>query len=256
VLIILLGRWYRCIRTCVSGCSCEGRLKMSRHREYQAALRKGAEKDALFLDVGCCFGYDVRKLVLDGFPADRVLASDLEQGFWDVGNRLFTQSPKIRFIAGDIFDDSLLAMNTKSTTIAEPEKDFDLQQLTSLTPLQGKVTIIHASSIFHLFPSTHQLILAKRFAALLSPTPGSMIFGEHIGLPVMGAFTLEGTEVSGVNQVFCHSPESWKAMWDGEVFEKGTVRVEAEVREWDAKEMMLPEGSNKVHELVWSVHRL
>jgi hypothetical protein len=30
------------------------RLKMSKHPKYELALNKGAEKDALFLDIGCC----------------------------------------------------------------------------------------------------------------------------------------------------------------------------------------------------------
>ncbi|KAG0704926.1 hypothetical protein DFH29DRAFT_909282 [Suillus ampliporus] len=31
--------------------------------------------------------------------------------------------------------------------------------------------------------------------------------------------------------MFAHSTESWNVMWDGEVFKKGTVKVEAELRE-------------------------
>lgn len=30
--------------------------------------------------------------------------------------------------------------------------------------------------------------------------------------------------------MFCHSPETWKELWDGQVFEKGTVKVETELR--------------------------
>jgi len=31
--------------------------------------------------------------------------------------------------------------------------------------------------------------------------------------------------------MFCHSPDSWTELWDGGVFEKWTVRVEATVKE-------------------------
>ena len=32
------------------------------------------------------------------------------------------------------------------------------------------------------------------------------------------------------NEAFCHSPESWKELWDGILFEKGTVNVEVSVK--------------------------
>ncbi|KIL67227.1 hypothetical protein M378DRAFT_73824 [Amanita muscaria Koide BX008] len=69
----------------------------------------------------------------------------------------------------------------------------------------------------------------RRLASLLSPDPGSIIFGGHGGLPVKGNRThhLLGSE----RTMFCHSPESWRDFWDGQVFAKGTVRVEAELQE-------------------------
>lgn len=55
------------------------RLQMPRHSIYKKILEMPKERPgALLLDVGCCFGTDVRKAVLDGFPPSQVIASDIE----------------------------------------------------------------------------------------------------------------------------------------------------------------------------------
>ena len=61
--------------------TCAYRLKISRFPAYKDLLRLGIErKGALFLDLGCCVGNDVRKAVADGFPVTQALASDLHPG--------------------------------------------------------------------------------------------------------------------------------------------------------------------------------
>lgn len=87
--------------------------------------------------------------------------------------------------------------------------------------------MIYAACIFHLFTEDQQTCLAEALACLLSPTPGSVIFGEHGGRPVKG---LRYEPVDG-KSMFCHSPESWVELWNGTVFPKGEVKVEAKLRE-------------------------
>ena len=76
--------------------------------------------------------------------------------------------------------------------------------------------------VFHLFQEDEQLELAQRLGALLSPLPGSIIFGFHAGLPVPG---IRSKSISGL-RVFCHSPDSWRSLWETKVFEKGSVEVD------------------------------
>ena len=109
--------------------------------------------------------------------------------------------------------------------------------LTSLTPLQGHVSAIHASSLFHLFEEVKQLELGKRLASLLSPVPGSLLFGAHVGLPEKG--------IRNGNK-FCHSPESWKELWDGTIFPKGTVDVVAGLKQFEG-----PGYANVTNYLMW-----
>jgi hypothetical protein len=173
-------------------------------------------------------------------------------GFWDLGHELFKSTPEsfpAVFIAGDVFDSSLLAPRPpfcESPQTPPPP----LTCLTSLTPLQGHISAIHASSLFHLFGEEKQLELAHAIATLLSPLPGSVIFGSHLGHPVKGFRTEMAT--SRGNGIFCHSPDSWCELWNGKVFERGTVRVDAGLKQLNATHSKFSVFSM----LWWSVTRL
>ena len=124
-----------------------------------------------------------------------------------------------------------------------PQAPPELRSLTSLTPLQGRVSAIFACAFFHLFDEVKQLQAARQLSSLLSPLPGSAIFGAHSTMLVNG---MRGTSLGF--EVFCHSPESWKELWDGIVFEKGTISVEVGVK--------LVDGVDKLVWMSWSVTRL
>ncbi|THG92561.1 hypothetical protein EW026_g8377, partial [Hermanssonia centrifuga] len=233
-------------------------LKISRFPAYKELLRLGKERQgALFLDMACCVGNDVRKAVDDGFPVNQALASDLEPGFWDVGHKLFKSTPEtfpVPFIPGDAFNSVFLAPAPVSTSLPDGPVP-PLSSLTSLTPLIGRLSVIHASSFFHLFNEELQLQLAKRLGSLLSPEPGSFIFGSHAGLPEGGLRSLNLRGSARVVEMFCHSPESWKELWEKEVFGEGKVKVEAfltEVQRQDLPDMII----DKRYIMVWSATRL
>jgi hypothetical protein len=116
------------------------------------------------------------------------------------------------------------------------------------------VSIIHASAFFHLFNEEKQLYLARALAGLLSPEPGSMIFGMHVGLAEKG----HTTDPLGFGyRLFCHSPETWAQVWDGVVFEKGVVSVQSKLRHVERKEYPGGEAMmESVEMLLWSVTRL
>ena len=113
---------------------------------------------------------------------------------------------------------------------------------------------IHASSFFHLFSEASQLHVARALAGLLSPEPGSVIFGSHVGKADKG-FT---ASPSGVHQMFCHCPESWAQLWDGVVFEKGVVVVKANLVEIEREDPDAHQSTffAKFTILEWSVTRL
>jgi hypothetical protein len=115
--------------------------------------------------------------------------------------------------------------------------------------LQGHVSAIHAAGLFHLFNEQKQLTLVKNLATLLSPESGSVIFGSHISKPEKGLRTS-----SGGSQMFCHSSESWEALWEGQIFKKGNVKVETKLVE--RTNTLVGGPGVVVHWLVWSVTRL
>ncbi|EKM48276.1 uncharacterized protein PHACADRAFT_266453 [Phanerochaete carnosa HHB-10118-sp] len=250
---------YPCIRICGFV-----KTKISRFPAYKDLLQLGKERPgALFLDVGCGVGNDTRKVVLDGFPNNQIIASNLHAELWDVGHKVFKSTPEsfpVKFVAGDVFDDAFLARSGPVATpeaadalVAGSEPSIDLSALTSLTPLRGKLSAIYASSLFHLFDEERQSELARRLASLLSPTPGSFIFGAHIGNPEKGLILdyLTANAPAGT-RMFCHSPESWKALWEG-IFGEGKVETNAVLT--TAQRPDTPVGV-KTDFMAWSVKRL
>ncbi|KAJ3574693.1 hypothetical protein NP233_g1602 [Leucocoprinus birnbaumii] len=213
------------------------KLKISRLPAYKYLMQlKDDRPGAILLDAGCCsdratVGNDLRKAVADGWPVENAIATDLEAEFWKYGHELFKSTPETfpaGFIAGDLLSDETLTPQTRFYTPPTTARPSNLQSLKSLTPLNGHISAIHASSFFHLFDEERQANLAKRLASLLSPEPGSIIFGRHGGLPEKGSREVHSMKTDV--KVFCHSPESWKELWDGEVFEKGSVRVNVELK--------------------------
>ncbi|OJT14325.1 hypothetical protein TRAPUB_9116 [Trametes pubescens] len=238
------------------------KLKLSQLPAYVRLLAMGRERQgAILLDIGCCFGNDIRKAVYDGYPIENIIGSDLRGEFWELGHRFFKSTPTtfpVPFIPGDVFDPAHLAP-VPPFRVQPDEPAPELSTLTSLNPLRGHVSTIHASAFFHLFSEESQLKLARALAGLLSPAPGSMILGWHVGRPEKGfRYEVLPPHRQG-NPMFCHNPESWKAMWE-QVFEEGVVKVEAELREEaerrDWKDMPGVAPGAKFYALVWSVTRL
>lgn len=230
------------------------KLRISRSPFYGRALQLAKEhKDAILLDVGCNLGHDLRQAVADGWPIENVIGFDLEQGFWDYGHELFKTTPETypaSFVAGDVFDPLMIA--PRDPFYEEPSTPRpELRSLTSLTPLQGFVTAIRASSFFHLFNEDQQLKAARQLATLLSPRPGSIIFGRHRGMAVKGTRT--DYHFGSERTMFGHSPESWRDFWDGQVFAKGTVRVEVELEDYKS---LTDEIDYNGFFLVWCVTRI
>lgn len=230
------------------------RRKLSGLPAYQQVVRIGRErKNPIFLDVGCCFGNDIREVVLDGFPAARAIGTDLHHELWDLGHELFKSTPETftaHFVGGDAFNPEILAVAPPASMQTAGIITPDLNNLTSLNSLRGCVSAIHATAFFHLFKEDKQLHMARALAGLLSAEPGSIILGAHTGAQEKGVVNQvhRGIEID----MFAHSVESWTAMWDGEVFEKGTVKVDAQFIE-------IPdgaEGDGRYPMLFWSVTRL
>ncbi|RPD58188.1 hypothetical protein L226DRAFT_511314 [Lentinus tigrinus ALCF2SS1-7] len=199
---------------------------------YDQLLKLGRGRpDAILLDVGCCFGTDARKAASDGWPATNIVATDLQPEFWDLGHKLFCSNNETfpaTFIPGDVLDPTHLEVAPVSYDPAEVKTLAPtLSSLSSLNPLRGHVSAIHAGAFLHLFSEEQQTQVMRAFASLLSPEPGSMILGSQSGAREKGTHVVvTGRNGATVSQ-FAHSPESWKELVEGHIFKKGTVKVEA-----------------------------
>ncbi|KAG2367878.1 hypothetical protein BDR07DRAFT_1392400 [Suillus spraguei] len=227
------------------------RLNLSNFPVYEHILRLGRERpDAVLLDIGCCFGVDARKAAADGFPAKNIIASDIVNEFLQLSHELFKTIPASYpgcLLPGDAFDPEFLSIVAPSYDVS-PVPAIDLSSLKSLNPLHDRISAINAIAFFHLFNEEKQLHVARALAGLLSAQPGSVICGFDNGALEKGIVTANLTGVE--YQTFSHSPETWSSLWDGEIFEKGTVEVKTEFVE-------LAVGSIKRHlMMMWSVTRL
>lgn len=162
---------------------------------YPEILQRLKEGQKL-LDVGCCFGADVRKVIYDGAPAENCFGSDLSRVYLELGYELFNDGDRMRgqFMVADIFK-----------LDEEPRDDH-----AELNALKGDIDIIYASSFFHLFSRAGQIKLGTILVSILRPMPGSLLVGRQAGTIKAG----ERTEAAldGGPQ-FRHDVESFRQMW-------------------------------------------
>ncbi|KAJ7454140.1 hypothetical protein FB451DRAFT_1342480 [Mycena latifolia] len=189
-------------------------------------------------------GTDVRKAASDGFPLQNIFASDLCPDFWTLGHELFQSAPDtcpIAFLARDVLDTDFIELAPPAKSPPQVPAP-PLASLTRLTQLRGQIAAIHVSAVFHLFSEAQQLQLARALAGLLSPLPGSVIFGFQSGRHAKG---FRKAMLSDRNHMLSHSPVS----------PEGTVKVDAHL-ELRAFGLERVGGGKNTGFLVWSVTRL
>ncbi|KAK0785878.1 hypothetical protein LTR38_012182 [Friedmanniomyces endolithicus] len=120
-------------------------------KELLVEYSKIPEGTQVYLDLGCAFAQNLRRLVFDGVPSAQCYGADLRLEFLDLGYELFADRATLesKFIAADVFDEE-----------------------SGLRELDGKVDIVDASSFFHLFTLAEQKKVARRVLGLLKPRAG------------------------------------------------------------------------------------
>ena len=148
-------------------------------------------------------------------------------GLYKEGHALFRDTPEtfpVPFIEGDVFDSAFLEIQppiTKENAPTEPAPA--LASLTSLNPLRGHVSAVFMGKFLHLFDEAGQAHIARALAGLLSPEPGSMIFGVQGALEKRGQFKPTGSEFT----MFCHSPESLGKVFEDAFGGPGRIKFES-----------------------------
>jgi SAM-dependent methyltransferase len=146
---------------------------------------------ARLLDVGCCFGQDLRRLVADGAPSENLVGLDLEPQFLELGYDLFAdrKSFKGQMYAGDIFDESPNGL---------------------LATLKGTIDILHAASFFHLFSWDDQVNAGVHLVHLMRNPLGALVLGRQLGSST-GEERPNPTDPN--SRMYYHSPDSFTRLW-------------------------------------------
>ncbi|CAG8974861.1 hypothetical protein HYALB_00000476 [Hymenoscyphus albidus] len=159
---------------------------------YAALLRLLKTGGRKFVDLGCCFGQNMRWLAKDGVSPDAMIGVDLLPDFWDLSFDMFKDRDKMgsRLIVGDVLHDG---------------------QCKELGELERNVDVVFAGNLFHLFGWDDQVKVATR-AVQWSRGPGSIICGEMIGM-VEARSKLSGWGESGTTH-FWQDEKSWRILWE------------------------------------------
>ena len=166
-------------------------LSLSLTSAYPEILKRLIESQQTLLDLGCCFAQDIRKLVADGAPSENLYGVELRQPFVDLGYEMFRDEGKLKtkFIVGSLLN-------------AQPPE--------ALLQLEGKINIVYAGSIFHLFNYEDQFRLAMLVARLLRPIPGALLLGRQRGNLKPGEYEHRTDENT---TMFRHDEQSFIDMW-------------------------------------------
>lgn len=167
------------------------RLSDGRQPVYQQVLFRltlPKSRDCL-LDLGSCLGQALRQLRADGVDGSQLFAVDLEPKLFNVGFSLFRDQGTLgaTFVAGNMIDPDDSRLNA----------------------MQGKVTIVHANSFFHLFSWTQQLYIGRRLVDFLKPgTQNALVYGRHVGTAKPQHPSLD------LNGPYLHNEQSFQKLWD------------------------------------------
>ena len=163
-------------------------LSLSRQESYPKILEriKGGSR---FLDVGCCFAQDIRKLAHDGAPTANLWGLEIQSEFISLGFDFFRDADKLpadHFIPADLMD--------RSTP--------------QVKAIEGTMGIVQLGMILHIWDRENQTKACTRVIELLKPEPGSLIVGQSVG-------HLDGVHSPGRGgkMIFKQNAETFMEMW-------------------------------------------
>ncbi|KAK5662382.1 hypothetical protein OQA88_8292 [Cercophora sp. LCS_1] len=183
-----------------------------RNRLYPRLLFRlqGGQK---FLDIGCCLGHDIRKLIFDGVPSSNVAGVELRAGFIDLGFELFRDKDKFegRMLPGSITEDG------------EP-----------WVQLEGQFDVVNFGMVFHCLTWDEQIQALGRALDALNGQKGNSVIGICVG-------TLDGRLENWTGKtVPAHNEETFEKLvreFEEKTATKWEVQVELDTGfcMWDGK---------------------
>lgn len=164
-------------------------LNLAKHPYYSTVLSRLRDGQT-FLDAGCCFGQDLRKLIFDGAPSSKALAGlDVESVFLELGYDLFRDKDK--------FHGTLLPVDLLKDS--GPIPSFD-----------GQMDMIGIFSVLHFFAYEPQIEVVKRLVGFSRPKAESTILGRQVATPQPGVYN----SLKEGSRVYIHDVKTFKASWE------------------------------------------
>ncbi|KAI1102762.1 hypothetical protein F4804DRAFT_312197 [Jackrogersella minutella] len=210
-------------------------LDLAAHYAYQehvlSPLKQPSADGAtepLFLDLGTCFGQDLRKLIYDGVPTHRLWVSDIEPKFIEFGYKMFNDEDKLPrdhiLCPGDLLSSS-------------PEDRLRI--------LDDKVTILHMTTVFHLFSFDLQKVVADRCLRLLRKDTGGpvLLVGGQVGSTMPGPFERQNAS-QDYSHKYRHDEQTWQKLWE-EVC--GREPWKDKIKNIDVRSKLLKQGPDQFH---------
>lgn len=177
--------------------------KAPHYETILARLKNGAT----LLDMGCCFGQDIRKLVSDGASGQNLTGTELEPVFVELGYELFQDRETLgaRFETGDVFAEGCYGLE------------------------YGTFDFVHTGSFFHQFTWQEQVEALRKCLRLLKPKGGSMLIGRQIAAEEPG--TIQHAQLRS-GEAYNHDVQTWKKLVAEVTGQIGlNVKVEVELDE-------------------------
>lgn len=148
-------------------------LNLAARGDLYTRLLSNLKAGGRFLDVGCCLGQDIRKLIFDGAPADSVAGAELSAAFIELGYELFKDKEKLG-------ETAIVAAN-----ILEP-----IGEGSTLAQFVGQLSVVQLGMILHLFSWEEQVSAFENAIKLLEDEKGTLVIGQASG-------NVDGIETGG-----------------------------------------------------------
>lgn len=192
--------------------------QLCRHPNYPDILKRVTD-GGILIDVGTFIGHDLRRLVQDGAPSEKLYGIDIVNTS-DVGYAFFRDREHFKghFIEADFL----------STTSAK------------LTALKGQVDVVVVSQLLHQWNWQGQVDAAKVLTTFTKP--GSIIAGNQIGNSKAQEVSL--SRIDPTMQFFHQSPKSFAKLWHDVGVATGTTwQSEAWLRSFEELGLVTKDGA-------------
>ncbi|KAK2031632.1 methyltransferase domain-containing protein [Colletotrichum zoysiae] len=163
-------------------------FNLAEQPSYAQIIARLQEPEARHLEIACCVGQDLRRLVYDGVDSGKTTGVELEPDYIEAGYELFRDRGRLRtrFVVADLLDDG----NAE------------------LAGLDGSFDTAHMGLFLHLWDREGQMAVLRRVIRLLKQRPGATMVGTTSGHD-------DGISQPGVggNMTLRHNLETWGDMW-------------------------------------------